>query len=62
MTVPTFGMLANFASDAVESPKSSVGLCGVIQLMRCTLFSPSIGVKFELSQFDNPSFNFDLQT
>ena len=30
--------------------------------MRCTLFSPSIGVKFELSQFDNPSFNFDLQT
>ena len=30
--------------------------------MRCTLFSPSIGVKFELSQVDNPSFNFDLQT
>ena len=28
----------------------------------CTLFLPSIGVKFELSQFDNPSFNFDLQT
>ena len=28
--------------------------------MHCTLFSPSIGVKFELSQFDNPSFNFDL--
>ena len=65
VTVPTIGMLANFPSDAVQSPKSSVGFHSwdyvvLFNWMHCTLFSPSIGVKFELSQFDNPSFNFDL--